>query len=785
MSLANSSVFDRDPIKVGILHSLTGTMSASEISVKDATILAIEEINAAGGILGRAIEVIVEDGESNLQTFAWKARKLLTDDRVSVVFGCWTSASRKAVLPIFEQLNGLLFYPVQYEGLERSPNIIYTGAAPNQQIIPAVDFLLTRGYRRLFLVGSDYIFPRTANRIVKAQLIARGGEWVGEEYVPLGSTSVDTAIALIKATQPDAIFNTLNGDSNAVFFHRLKAAGFDADGLPAMSVSVAEEEVRHFGAENFAGHWVAWNYFNTLETPENQRFVAAYQAKYGKHRVTDDPIEAAYLGVYLWKYGVEKAKSTEVDRVRKSLKKIAFTAPGGPVKFDSRNQHTWKTARIGRIRADGSIEEIWNSGQPIRPDPWLDRYVWASGLAPRGFQGEIRLALVGLFTVLAVVTAAAVSTGSIAIGRWQESVREVAAAENPQQMAREVTTEARRYQLTLWIALGTGAIVAPVGAIVVWRVTRALVRVRQTAQMLSSGDLSVRSPIVSGDEIGILSATLNIMAQQIGSLVKGIEVRGQQLEERSRQLEGALEAASAANRAKSRFLANISHELRTPLNAILGYSEILVEEAKAIEAEEMKTDLETIYQSGQHLLMLIQDILDIANIESEQVNLCVKPFSVAELVDEVAAEGRWLCQKNGNVFIVDRPPDLGDAIGDRQKIWQILLNLISNAAKFTNDGEVSLTVRRLESESGQASYLEFVVVDTGIGIAIEQQEHLFEAFWQADDSSTRAYGGTGVGLAIGQKFAQMMGGQITVESQPEIGSTFTLHLPVSRFSDQF
>jgi len=378
---ASGASNEDDTIKVGVLHSLSGTMSISEVSVKDATLLAIEEINAAGGVLGKQLEPVIEDGASDWPTFAEKARKLLQQDNVAVVFGCWTSASRKAVLPVFESLNGLLFYPVQYEGLEQSPNIFYTGAEPSQQIVPAVNYLLEQGHKKIFLLGSDYVFPRTANKIIKAQLAANGGELAGEEYMPLGATEFSTIISKIRAAQPDAIFNTLNGDSNVAFFKQFKDAGFTAEALPVLSVSVAEEEVRGIGAENTAGHLVAWNYFQTTDTPENEKFVAAYKAKYGQDRVTADPIEAGYFGVYLWKLAVEKAGSTEVDRVRAAVDWIAFAAPEGMVKLDGETQHTWKTVRIGRIRPDGLIDEVFSSGEPVKPDPFLKQYDWAAKLS--------------------------------------------------------------------------------------------------------------------------------------------------------------------------------------------------------------------------------------------------------------------------------------------------------------------------------------------------------------------------------------------------------------------
>ncbi|MNI12525.1 Aliphatic amidase expression-regulating protein [compost metagenome] len=279
-----------DTIKVGILHSLSGTMAISEVSVKDAEMLAIEEINAAGGVLGKQIEPILEDGASDWPTFAEKAGKLLQQNKVAAVFGGWTSASRKAMLPVFEQNNGLLFYPVQYEGMESSPNIFYTGATTNQQIVPSVTWLLENRGKKMFLLGSDYVFPRTANKIIKAQLEAEGGQLVGEEYTPLGHTDYSTVITKIKEAKPDIVYNTLNGDSNVAFFKQLKDAGITSQNLTTLSVSVAEEEIRGIGADILEGHLAAWNYYQTTDTPENKAFVEKYKAKYGNDRVTADPI---------------------------------------------------------------------------------------------------------------------------------------------------------------------------------------------------------------------------------------------------------------------------------------------------------------------------------------------------------------------------------------------------------------------------------------------------------------------------------------------------------------
>ncbi|GCL70688.1 urea ABC transporter substrate-binding protein [Paenibacillus naphthalenovorans] len=365
-------------VPVGVLHSLTGTMSISEVSVRDSTIMAIEEINQAGGVLGKQLKPIVEDGASDWPTFAEKTKKLLQKDKAVVIFGGWTSASRKAVLPVVEQNKGLFFYPVQYEGLEASPNIFYTGATTNQQIVPAVTWLLENKGKKFFLLGSDYVFPRTANKIIKEQLKAEGGTLIAEEYTPLGHTDYNTIISKIKKDKPDVVFNTLNGDSNVAFFKQLKDAGITAQDLTTLSVSVAEEEIRGIGASVLEGHYAAWNYFQTTNTPENTKFVEAYKAKYGNDRVTGDPIEAGYFGVYLWAEAVKKAGSFEVDKVREAAKGLEFNAPGGKVKIDGDNQHVYKTVRIGQIQADGQFKEVWNSGQPIKPDPFLTTYPWGA-----------------------------------------------------------------------------------------------------------------------------------------------------------------------------------------------------------------------------------------------------------------------------------------------------------------------------------------------------------------------------------------------------------------------
>lgn len=367
-----------DTVKVGFLNSLSGTMSISEKTVADSLNLAVSQINAAGGIMGKKIEVVQEDGASEPKIFAEKATKLIQSDCVAAVFGGWTSSSRKAMLPVFESNNSLLFYPVQYEGLESSPNIFYTGATTNQQIIPALDYLKGEGV--IFLVGSDYVFPRTANKIINAYAKANGIEVKGEEYAPLGATEFSTIVNKVKAADADAVFNTLNGDSNVAFFKQYRNVGLTAADMPVVSVSIAEEEVAGIGIDNLEGQLTAWNYYQTVDNAANTKFVKAFKAKYGSDRPTSDPMEAAYTSVYLYKGMVEKAGSFDVPKVQTAAGGVSFEAPEGTVTVNGENHHIAKTFLMGEVGADGLITTIWSSPEPIEPDPFLKTYPWAAGI---------------------------------------------------------------------------------------------------------------------------------------------------------------------------------------------------------------------------------------------------------------------------------------------------------------------------------------------------------------------------------------------------------------------
>ncbi|HBN22953.1 MAG TPA: urea ABC transporter substrate-binding protein [Holosporales bacterium] len=358
------------PIKVGILHSLTGTMALSEVSVKNATLMAIEEINAQGGVLGRSLEPVIFDGASEASVFMEGAEKLITQDDVSVVFGCWTSASRRSVKPIFEKHKNLLFYPVQYEGVEQSPHIIYTGSVPNQQIIPGIFWAFKNLGQRFFIVGSDYIFPRVASEIIKEQIKSIGGEFAGEAYIPLGEKNVQGVIDQLIAAKPTVILNLINGDTNIAFFQLLREKGIMPSQIPTMSFSIGEQELLSLDLKSMIGDYAVWSYFQSINSHTNADFIVKFQRRFPGKVVITDPMEAAYFGVHLWAKAAQKAGTANPQVVLQFIEQN-FPAPEGVVYLDSQNHHTWKFARIGKIRFDGQFAIIWDSNHQVKPEPYL------------------------------------------------------------------------------------------------------------------------------------------------------------------------------------------------------------------------------------------------------------------------------------------------------------------------------------------------------------------------------------------------------------------------------
>ena len=385
---------DQRPIVVGILHSETGPMAVSERSMIDAEVLALEEINRSGGLLGRPVRWVIADGASDWPTFAREAERLISEERAEVIVGCWTSACRNGVLPVVEANDHLLIYPMAYEGLEQSPNIIYTGAAPNQQITPAVQWCNdSLGARRFFLVGYDYIWPHCVNAIIKDHLTSLGAELVGEAYVPFGSVDVEAVAASIAAAKPDVILCSVTGDSALPFARAVRAAGLKPDTTPIVTFAIGENEFRGAAAADMAGHYAAWNYFQSLDRPENKAFVAAFKARYGDDRTISDVMVAAYNSVQLWAQAVRESETTDVRQVRAALRHQSLNAPEGIIAVDPETQHTWRPVFIGRIRPDGQVDVVWSSRTAVRPMPFpisRSRLEWEQFVADlyRGWGGR-------------------------------------------------------------------------------------------------------------------------------------------------------------------------------------------------------------------------------------------------------------------------------------------------------------------------------------------------------------------------------------------------------------
>ena len=381
-------------VKIGVLHSLSGTMAISETSLKDVVPMAVEEINSDGGVMGKQIKPVVVDPASDWDLFAEKAKDLIVKEEVAVVFGCWTSVSRKSVLPVFEENNSLLFYPVQYEGEEQSLNVFYTAATPNQQLVPAAEYMMEEiGAKKFYLLGTDYVFPRTANKVLKAFLKTKGvpDENIVEEYTPFHHQDYQTIVGKIKtfAAGGDAcVLSTINGDSNVPFYKEFANQGLTSDDCPIMAFSVAEDELRAMDVPPLVGHLASWNYFQSINTPENKKFVKNFKAfcdrnnlPGGSDRVTDDPIEAAYFGVYVWKAAVEKAKSFDVDKVREAVYGLEFDAPGGMKMMHASNQHTLKPVYVGEIKKNGQFKIVYKSDGLVSPDSY-SKYLHPDGNFP-------------------------------------------------------------------------------------------------------------------------------------------------------------------------------------------------------------------------------------------------------------------------------------------------------------------------------------------------------------------------------------------------------------------
>ncbi|MCU7904750.1 MAG: transporter substrate-binding protein [Candidatus Thiodiazotropha sp. (ex Epidulcina cf. delphinae)] len=786
-------------VKIGILHSLHGTMAVSESALVDAAVMAVEEINQQGGVLGQRVEPVIEDGASDPQAFEQQARKLLVEDRVTTLFGCWTSASRKAVKPVVESAGSLLWYPVQYEGLEESPHIVYTGSCLNQQIEPAVNWTLQQGRRSCLLIGSDYVFPRTANPLIASMVEHSGGTVLADRYLPLGWQDFSPIVEDVRRLRPEVIFNTLNGDSNYAFFRQLHGAGLRADKLPVMSFSIAEGEQQVIAVEG-EGHFACWSYFQTLDTEQNRAFIQRYRFRYGSDRRCSDPIVTAYSQVWLWRNAVEAAGSLDPDTVRHGLAGKRYVGPAGEMRIRS-NHHVDKPVLIGRARRDGLFDLVWHSEAPIEPKPWLGVEDLSMAAVPlikeslrqfpqsvhyanileaeigrrkqveellreseKRFRALVSAAPMGIYLTDPKGKCTYVNT------RWCEMAGMTPGEAHGDGWLEAIHPDDRRYVSENWKRVEKSG-----GH---WTLEYRF-RNKQNRTIWIAG-VATTLWNEAGNITGFIGCNTDISERKQAEeeLAQYREHLEELVKERTLELAEAKETAEAANHAKSIFLANISHELRTPLNAILGFSEMLVRAPDTTSSQQEKISI--INRSGAHLLGMINDVLDLSKIEAGRMELEPVAFDLPGMLEDIGRMFEVRAKDAGLRFDLQFDPTLARFLkADAGKLHQILINLLGNAAKFTRKGGFSLHARTLPVDNDLTMVtLRIEVQDSGPGITPEQQERIFEPFVQTQ-AAYAGPKGTGLGLNITRSFVNLMRGDISVESSPGKGSLFRVDLPVT------
>ncbi len=786
-------------VKVGLIHSLSGTMSLSERPLLSAERMAIDEINATGGVLGYRVEPLIADGESETSTFARRAEEL---DRAGskALFGCWTSASRKAVKRVVEEADSLLYYPVQYEGLEESKNIFYLGSCLNQQASPALEWALEHLGRRVLLLGSDYVYPRVANRLIRTLVEDHpGGEIVAERYVPLCAQDFSAIVDEIRRLSPSVVVNSLNGESNLGFFRHYGAAGITARDVPILSLSAGEPEAQPV-IEVAQGHYACCSYFQSLDTPENERFVIGYRSRTGRERLCSASIVSAYAQIFLWKLAVEAAGSFDPAAVRSSSVGSELTSPAGRMAIRA-NHHTSLSAYVGRLRKDCQFEIVWRSPGPIDPLPWLG--VETSDIANKDI---IRDAM-GSFPE-AIHYASLLETEIEERRRSQEELRKARAG--LEERVRERTKELAEANRVVHAEVAdrqrkAGELKAILdtmieGVVVVNRdgeiasVNGSARRLFGVPNLKSAAYAPRHWPDVvslrhvdgtrlAPDDMAIAralsgKAVVNqdeVLRNQVTDRDVFVSVSAAPMQSETGEVTGAvlvlrdITERMELERQKEQFIEVAAHELKTPVSIMRMCAQTLLGLGVDASSPQRKI-LARMDRGAIRIDRIITDLLNISRLAAGRLELTLEPLDLSQLVEEVI-DGMMLTAPKHQIRAMLAGPI--NVRADRDRLMQVLTNLIDNAIRYSPSGgdiEVVLTEARNEATVS--------IRDHGVGIPREKQGHIFQRFYRAHTGTPYDYGGMGVGLYLCREIVKRHAGRIWFESEEGQGSTFHFSLPL-------
>jgi len=761
-----------ESVRIGLLHSQTGTMAFSESPLLDAEQMAIEIINSTGGILGCYLEPVIEDGASDPDTFSRKAYRLITEMHVATIFGGWNSHTRKAVKRVVEEHNALFWYPMQYEGLEESPNIFYTGSCLNQQIQPALDWCWSCGWRNCFLLGSDYIFPITANMLMKSILKYKGGNVAGEQYVPLGQTDFSGVIEVIRASRPHVVINTLNGDSNACFFKQYRESGFDPLQHPVLSTSVAEHECRQIG-DSMTGHFACWNYFQSLDTPENNVFVKTFRNHYGADRVISDPIVMAYCQLFMWKQIVEAAGSFEVNAVRANARGQRFTTPAGTMTMMANHHLTKPQIYIGKVIKPGEFEIVWSNGSCSHPLPWygVEELIFPSSYLVRdimkvfpetvNFNAELEHQVKVRTQELAESEQRLQSVfetmmeGVVLISPEGEIVRANAEAERI--LGLERTEIIKRHHVAAdWNAIRPDGSRMPAEEMPVLTAFREMKPVRNVVMGLVYEDRPV--------------CWINLCATPFKNdegKLEGVVVTFSDITESKRMWD----ELQKTQRLESLGLlaGGIAHDFNNLLGGVFGNLDM------AIEMLDDKDRALNFLEKGISALNGAKDLTGQLLTFSKGGNPIKVTFAIEPLLRESIALSLSGSNVAWDVFI---EPSISELDADPNQISQVLNNMILNARQAMPDGG-TLTIYLSQKyvfenqieRLHEGEYVEIAIRDNGRGISDACLARIFDPFF-----TTRKQG-TGLGLSMCHLIICKHNGTITVDSIEGEGTTFRIYLP--------